>query len=273
VSHSPYRTGDPSERLGACVSTHKARAGEYVRALLMAPGFLVIGLFAGVRAFDAAERDDWSFAVLASIVATTGLVIAGLVARHLFRLRQAGLEIRQFGVRIHHDKESSMMLWDEIGDIEWAASGRRGRHHVLIARDGRRVVLTDEFTDPIAIARAVEQEVLGRLLPPLRARLEAGEEVSFGPFAASKEGVSHGTRRLAWSLVQRAVLVDGVFAIGAAGRDVVALPKRDGVMAWAKAPIGEVSNAPLLLAIVGEYRGREPSAPPSRRYDVACRSR
>ncbi len=255
VVSSPYRTEGAFERLGATVSVHKPRAGEYTRALLMAAGFLVIGLFTGIQAVEAAGRQNWGVAMVALPIAIAGLVIAGLCASHLSRLHSHRLEIRQFGIRVRGDAES-MMLWDEVGELAWAARGKRGRHHVLVTRDGRRVVIADEFGQAAEIARTVEKEVLMRLLPPLRARLEASEEVSFGPFSVSKEGVSHGKRRLLWHLVQRAVIVNGFFAIGARGADVVALPKADGVLAWAKVPFDQVSNAPLLLAVVAEYRGR-----------------
>jgi hypothetical protein len=67
--------------------------------------------------------------------------------------------------------ESSVML--EFDEIAWAASDKHGRHHILVARDGRRIVITDEFGQAADIARAVDKEVVSRLLPTLRARLAA----------------------------------------------------------------------------------------------------
>jgi hypothetical protein len=252
----PYRSADVTlERFGAVVSRHGHSKLAVLRSVAIVVVLLLVGLsaLASLASLEPGEGIVAPFVILIiACTAAVSLVIRALGSRgvHL-ELRERGLIRRGRGGEVG-------MLWDDV--IELRVSRRDVRRWLrdgctLLAADGRRFALTDELSGMAGVCSRIEEESVRRQVPRVLADLDAGRGVAFGPFELTTDGIAYGARRLAWKEVGGATVVAGLIVIGDATRGIRILPKRGGLIAWARERYEEVPNAAVLLSVVERSAG------------------
>lgn len=137
--------------------------------------------------------------------------------------------------------------WDEIESLT-AVSGtaREGIvRHVLRTQDGAVLSLGKSIGGVVDLIDEVRTRMIEHAGPGLRARVDEGGEVRFGPLAVTERGIALGPRVVAW---------DEVKDIEAEGHDVVVRGTKGERLATAR--LDDVPNAFLLAEIAHARRRR-----------------
>jgi hypothetical protein len=254
----PYReAGAVEPQLGALVGSYAPSRLAAVRAVLVFGVLLLVGfttLASTLGALDNRSPDVLVFGLLAGMACCLGAV--GVAVRWR-ATRGMHLDVHEHGLSYRVGARETVLLWDDVAEVRvtWTNVRRYLGGCVLVGKDGKRMELTSHLAGIEAIGSTVETESVRRQVPRALAELEAGRTVPFGPFAVSKAGLAHGSRELAWRDVAGAALSDGIIAIGDTERGIRVLPKRGGLIAWAKASYDEVPNAAVLLTLVQQLKG------------------
>jgi hypothetical protein len=270
----PYRTADATlARFGAVVARYGHSKLAIVRSFVMLAVLSLLGVSSCVAAVDQLQggRSDGIVVNLAVgvIMCTAAL---GVIVRAL-RSRGLHLELRQHGLIRRARGAEVGMLWEDVAEVRISRRNvRRWERNActLLATDRRRLELTDELSGIAEVCSRVEQENVRRQLPRALADVQAGRAVAFGPFAATRDGLSHRERLLPWKEVGGAAVVQGLLVIGDTTRGIRILPKRDGIIAWARHRYADVPNAAVLLALVEHSSGDSPEAA-ARRSSIRTR--
>jgi hypothetical protein len=257
MTNVPYRSADLKlERFGAVVAQHRHSKLAVLRSIAILVGLSVVGVTAWSSAVDLLESDRLDGIVVALVIGVIACTAAlGVIVRAL-RSRGLHLELRQHGL-IHRARGVEVgMLWEDVAELRVSRRNvRRWERNActLLATNGRRLELTDELTGIADVCTRVEHENVRRQLPRALADVQAGRVVAFGPFVVTSDGLSHREHLLAWNEVGGAAVVQGFLVIGDATRGIRILPKRDGIIAWARERYAEVPNAAVLLAVVKHF--------------------
>jgi hypothetical protein len=254
----PYRAADSSkERLGALVESYGRSKRAALRSVAIVGFLLLLGLEACLSSLDGLDDRAVDTSVVGMLVGATALLAVLLLGRRMLASRGLRLELREHGLVYRVRRAETVMLWEDVAQVtvtrrnirRWARD-----RCVLVARDGGRLVLSNQLQGIVAICSKVEEETVRRLFPRAKADLQAGHSLAFGPFQVTEERIVHGSRGLAWNDVADAVVMKGVFVVSDR-HGIRILPKRDGIIAWAKAPCDEVPNAAVLLRLVQQLKG------------------
>ena len=261
MSAPPYRTAETDDvRLGALVRSYARSNFAVARSLLFMGALLIIGLQACPSSLGGLEDRPAGTLVIGVMVGATAFMAALAVGFRLITSRGSHLELREHGLAYRFRQAKVVMPWDDVVEVRVT---RRSLHRldqdrcVLVAKDRHRMELTDHLQDIAEICSRVEQESVRRLVPPALASLQAGRAVAFGPFEVTKGGLTHASRQLRWSDVADAVVARGFIVVGDTKRGIRVLPKRGGIIAWAKARYDEVPNAAVFLTLVKTLKGGE----------------
>jgi hypothetical protein len=254
----PYRAEDSSkERFGALVESYGRSKLALLRSVAIMGFLLLIGLNACLSSLDGPDDravDTWVVGIFVGATAFLAVLLFGL---RMFALRGLRLELREHGLVYRVRSAETVMLWDDVAQVTVTKRDIRRwvrDRCVLVARDGGRLVLSDQVQGIVAICSRVEEETVRRLFPQALADLQGGHALAFGPFQVTKERLAHASRSLAWNDVAGAVVMKGVFVVSDK-HGIRVLPKRDGIIAWAKARCDEVPNAAVLLRLVQQLKG------------------
>lgn len=254
----PYRAADSSkERCGALIETYGRSKRAALRSVAIMIFLLVIGLNACLSSLDGLDDGAAETSVVGLLVSATVFLAVLLLGRRMFASRGVRLELREHGLVYRVLGAETVMLWEDLAQVTITRRNTRRwvrDRCVLVARDGGRVVLSDQLQGIAAICSKVEEETVRRQFPLAMADVQAGHALAFGPFQVTKERLAHASRGLAWNDVVDAVVMKGVFVVSDK-HGIRILPKRDGIIAWAKAPCGEVPNAAVLLRLVQQLKG------------------
>jgi hypothetical protein len=254
----PYRAADSgNERFGALVESYGRSKRAALRSVAIMGFLLLMGLEACLSSLDGLDDRAADTSVVGMLVGATALLVATFFARRMLALRGLRLELREHGLVYRVRRAETVMLWDDVSSVtvtrrnirRWARD-----RCVLVARDGGRLVLSDPLQNIAALCSRVEEETVRRLLPRAMADLQAGHALAFGPFEVTKDGLAHASRGLAWNDVADALAMKGVLVVSDR-HGIRVLPKRDGIIAWAKAPCDQVPNAAVLLRLVQQLKG------------------
>jgi hypothetical protein len=253
---SVYRTVDAlAERLGRSKRVYRPTLASTVVSGLFG---LVLVCYA-LAALEATVSDEAAFAPAALFwIFVFGVAGAGLLA-HALRSRGLSFELREHGFVHRAGRVETVARWDELSEVRATLSlrhnSRSGRFgYVVSLAGGRKVELPHALEGIDDIRARLDEETVRTLLPRAIADVEAGRAVAFGPFVATGEGLAFGGEALPWREVTGATTVRGVLAVGDKAK-VTLLPKRDGVLAWAKAQYVDVPNGALLVALVDHFKG------------------
>ena len=254
---APYRIVDARvERLGPSLRVHRRSAGATVVSLLLAssllvpPFFVIADISSGTT--ESMTPSGFLFALFLACAAVSILV-------HVFRTRDLRIDVRTHGF-VHRVRSiETGVPWEDVAAIvatvgirHSARSGRFG--YILTTRGGARIELPHTFEGMVELRSVLEKECVRHLLPVAVAELRAHRPVSFGRFIATHAGLSFDDRALPWSAVKGAAVVRGWLAVGDRGNGIGVLPKRDGIVAWAKAPYVDVPDGPVLLALMEHFK-------------------
>jgi len=255
----PYRTAEQTlERFGAVVAEYGLSKVAVLRSVVFLIVLSAIAFTSCSSVVDQLQHDRLIVATLVvGVIACTAVL--GVIVRALHS-RGLHVELRQLGL-VHRTRAREVaMLWDDVAEMRVSRRNvRRWERHActLLAADRRRLELTDELSGIAEVCSRVEQQIVRRQLPRALADVQARRAVAFGPFAVTRDGLSHRERLLPWKEVGGAAIVDGRLVIGDATRGIRLLPKRDGIIAWARERYAEVPNAAVLLALVERLAGND----------------
>jgi hypothetical protein len=254
----PYRTAEQTlERFGAVVAQYRLSKLAVLRSVVFLVVLSAIAFTSCSSVVDQLQHDRLIIAILVvGVVACTAAL--GVIVRAL-RSRGLDLELRQHGLVLRTRRGEVAMLWDDVAEMRVSRRNvRRWERNActLLAADRRRLELTDELSGIAEVCSRVEQEIVRRQLPRALADVQAGRAVAFGPFAVTKDRLSHRERLLPWKEVGGAAIMEGRLVIGDATRGIRVLPKRDGIIAWARERYAEVPNAAVLLALMEHLAGK-----------------
>lgn len=185
---------------------------------------------------------------------TNTLVGGGLLAIALWAsvalVRKAAMrvELHTGGLRWRERGLTRDIAWEEIAELRGVHTARtvagaevaRTSVYRLVLEGGTEYVMTNMLSDLGALAARIEAELARRRLPLLRARLERGERVAFGPVALGPDGVTSGDRTIAWAALAGVDVEGGVVRV----HGPILIEVR-----WSAVP-----NAALLLALLEERR-------------------
>jgi hypothetical protein len=255
---APYRTVDTlTERLGASFRVHRlsvlASAGTLLLATtLLVPPLLVLD--------EIATGTAESMTPLELVLAPVLFAAAICLFVRFFRTRDLRLDLRLHGFVHRARGVETVVPWEDVTRIRAIVSvlhsSRSGRFgYVVTSKGGAKVELPYAFEGIQEIRGVLERECARHLLPAAVAEIEARRPVSFGPFVATSAGLSYDERMLPWNEIKGAAVVRGMLAVGDKVDGIGLLPKREGVIAWARAPYVAIPNGPVLLALVEHLKG------------------
>ena len=261
-----YRTpGSPGERLGE-------RVASFGRSkLAMARSVVVIGVLFGfgLVAFsplasmpDTASVDHAGVLVVCMLVGGAAWIAMLGAAMLLVSGRGERIDLHEQGLVHRTRRRQAVVAFDDVAEI------RKTRHElgwldqcVVVGKDGTRVVMTDRLALYRRACDAVVSEVARRQVARLLGELRANRTVPFGPFVATKEGLSHEGRQIPWSEVAGVVVGANFIAVADVAGGVKLLKGR--VVAWAKERYEDVPNAAVFAEVVEQHR-RTPTSDPAR---------
>jgi hypothetical protein len=168
------------------------------------------------------------------------------------------LELRERGFVYRTRRAHIPVLWDDVSEVFLTTRAIRQlafARCIILTTNGRRVALTNHFHGIAQISARVEEETARRLLPLALLRIEGGDTAVFGPFHVTRTSLAYETRRLDWKNVGDVVIARSLFVVGDATQGIRFLPKKDGVVAWAKPRSSEIPNVAVLTALIKHFRG------------------
>jgi hypothetical protein len=156
-------------------------------------------------------------------------------------------------VRVHANGLLDLRLgpravrWDEIESLTAAEPepGRSVERHRVVTQDGTTIALGPSIGGVHDLVEVIRARMAERRLPDFRVRIAEGGAVRFGAFVASGEGLTVGTRVVAWEDLGEVEAEAGEIVV----RD--AKGQRAGA-----ARVAEVPNAFLLAEMVHERKKR-----------------
>jgi hypothetical protein len=254
----PYRAaGSLLERLGPRIRLHRRSNLTVLRTLVYVCILLVIAVPCVLEAFDILRINQETHAPVSVLVTVLSSLLPGLTAPTLaawlvvraYRSRDISLDLRKLGFVHRRGGVETTVFWEDV--VRFQATGWSGPFGWTLSRKGgERLHLTRELDGFTSIGAVVSEECVRHLLPAALADLDARRSLRFGPFLVTQEGLAFEGRKPAWADVRVAVCIRRMLAIGDAADGVRALPKREGVLCWAKAAFVDVPNAPALMALV-----------------------
>ncbi len=192
-----------------------------------------------------------------------GLLLVGVgpvLFVHALKYRRLHAVAGSEGVALVENDTVSSCRWQDVHTVrETLLTGEaqtvlqasaRGENHVfrLSCRDGTELVFRSFLDDLPWLGQIIQHETLAYLLPPAIAALKSGEMLDFGPLGIDSEGLRSGPeKRLAWDEIAEVKTANGVLTVTMRGKR----------WAWFKAPLSEVPNAHVLLALVQGCQKKE----------------
>jgi len=230
--------------------------GEKPELVLHSPAFkalgtfLVMGIMSGILglyevfAWFKIQHDFDEFTIVLLLMSSVGFL--SIVIGNVLTRRTLVVTTRGFAYAI--GKHVEACRWDEIADVRRTLY-RNPEHELPRAtywvRDchGRefkfhdfRLDHTDCFGEWFLIPRIRE-----RLLEEALAKFDAGEEVPFGPFRVSEQGLHYKTSQLAWNEIENLEAdLDGDFVVRKRGR----------LLSWAEPGAKVIPNLFVMLELI-----------------------
>jgi hypothetical protein len=258
----PYRAaGNDETRLGAVIETYGRSRLADLRSGALIGALLVIGIQAGVPSLNVPDDRSVAGFVYPLLVCAGAFFAAIALAARTFASRGLmQLELREGGFVYRTRRAHVPVLWEDVSEVFLTRRAIR-RYEldrcVVITSNGRRVALTDQLRCIGKICTRIEEETTRRLLPATLGRLEAGGTATFGPFRVTQGSLAYQTEPLEWKDVGDVLIAKGLFVVGDAKHGISVMPKRDGVIAWAKVRTREIPNVAVLTALIKHFtRGR-----------------
>jgi uncharacterized protein DUF6585 len=240
-----------SGELGELVRTHKAAPGK----LWLIPLGLALAAGGLLTAFGPFLWPDPRVTVGDYV----GLIVLGLpfaalgigAAVNVWRQRHRRVDVYERGIIEQRGNRLTQVSWDDVASltcqrVQVRQVGGLVTHNIasyrLLTHAGKKLRLDHLLSDIATLGEEIERQVSRSLLPKVRARLAAGENVEFAPFTLSERGISLRQRTLGWEQLAGAEVARGevrIFARGEPG-------------AWTRVAYGKLSNAKALLELLSE---------------------
>lgn len=135
--------------------------------------------------------------------------------------------------------------------------GDAGLH--LCRVDGTEVAFGPALTDYLALAEEVQKRTFAALWPATRARLRAGEPVTFGEVEVTPAGLRYAGALLRWRDLKEVTVAQGKLSVKQSGK----------WLPWALVDVFALPNPHVLIALIAEARRlrglpeEQPQVPPA----------
>lgn len=255
---APPGGADPVALLGPLVREHRTRWSYVLAVVTLALVLGGMGVLGAVRFAERASedpsRDTWILGLLTTAPFLLGAALAGVWAARrihkVVRLHHGGLHHRDAKGERAVPWRSVDGVYQRIVRVHRAGEDVDVRDEYTIAlRDGTALEIDYHFDEVEAFGSAVTAAVTELLLPVHRDALRAGETLDFGPIRLDAGGVHTGDRRLPWDEVESISWKAGILASDTA---FLMVRRRGGLLAWAKVPVEQIKNYPVLMAIAAD---------------------
>lgn len=210
-------------------------------------GVIMMGV-ALALGIDWSDGGSWT-ALLCSVgILTVGASAVGLPGA--LRSRRTRVTVYDHGFVYDDGKAQASMRWEDIVGV-WLHYVFRSRGRLVLSavhvrgRDGRQIVFNpNKLSAGLLLTRYIEQKTLETLLPAYWSSYSSGQTLTFGPFQVSQAGLAAQEKLLSWDQVKSARITIGYLSIN-----------ESGLKAWASAPLGQIPNAAVLLALIDRITG------------------
>jgi hypothetical protein len=137
-------------------------------------------------------------------------------------------------------------FWYDVTHVQQSGRTASTSHVYTVERnDGKKLIFKDTLGNIVKLGETIRDETTRRLLPRAVQALQAGETISFGKIAISKEGISQGKDTVPWDQIENIRL----------NRGIVAITWKDKRLKWSSIRVRETPNVFVLLAIVNQVVG------------------
>ncbi len=238
-----------SDNLGALIAEYHANPRAQRETLLAGWGLVAVGaVFALIGLL--VSKGEWPDLLVSAVGIPVALI--GVIAL-AGRQRRRDLCVRLFMDGFTHTLagQTVVVRWVQVAEVwqnviqTYHGSVRTNTTHIYTVRltDGRKFVFNGQVDKIAGLGAALQQQCAAWMLPRARAAYDAGELITFGPFAISRDGITKGRATLPWEQVQQVELRQGVLHIRKKGE------RRD----WAFAVASKIPNLPVLMALVNQH--------------------
>ncbi|HLU61166.1 MAG TPA: DUF6585 family protein [Gammaproteobacteria bacterium] len=203
-----------------------------------------------------------------AIIGLPGLLLFGYFALRSWRRwssRTPAIELHEHGGVDHRGAHSVRFRYEELHRYQLINRVLRfpfpfsflSMHGMALTASlrGRHFLVNEHIEDIAACIATLQAGILRQRLPTMRAALEAGEMLRFGPFAMSNAGISLGRRLLAWE--QMAGVRGGSWQMGRQVDPALMFIDANG-QRWDVATRSGLADPALFIALIADRKPLEP---------------
>lgn len=251
-------SADPQSSLGPLVREHRLRWSYSIAVLLVGGLFALGGLLGGGRAVFKLVTEEASDDLYVALGASLVILLAGALVLGWGAVRLAR------AVRLHHEgfvykdrKGEKAVGWVDVDGVyqrivrvyQAGVEVDVQDSYTIVLRDGSKIVVDYHLADIDSFGAAVTSAVTERLLPFARQAFRAGQALDFGAVRIDGWGLHAAGKSLPWNEVQGISWKQGILS---SDRAFLQIRKVGGLLAWAKLPIEEIKNYPVLIALAAD---------------------
>lgn len=217
---------------------------------LVTAGVLFV-VFAGGGAFALSHTKPEDLKLGYTFVGGILLALLAWIVWSLVKQKHA-IEYHSDGLRVKLGGAPVEVRWDDVAALKGGVPVKYKNTDVhlggpltLILEDGREHALDGMVEDSETLYMIVNDEVVQRLLPAALAKIDAGETLAFGPFGATRQGLTYKEEALAWAALDQFSFTP----------DDVSVNQLVAKKPWATVRIDKVVNLNLLMEVARRLRG------------------
>jgi hypothetical protein len=244
--------------LGALKSEHRYKGSKWVglvAAVLCLAAVPVGVLITAYLGYDAYQRyglrrvDD---AVILPLIVVGIIGVIGVVAAfNTWRNWPLAARLYENGFALNERSGLRQVRWDQVEAV-WQSVTKRyyngvyvGTTHVYTVRtnDAQKVVLDDRLVKVEDMGKAIQYGTSQALWPRYIQALQAGQRVTFGPFALDAQGMYSGKKALQWKEI-KAVKIQ---------RGMISVRKEGGWLNWAGASVPQIPNFYIFYDLLARF--------------------
>ncbi len=163
-------------------------------------------------------------------------------AHRVVVLHKQGLMVRWTGGQFHN------LYWEEISGIicdtitnQFLGIQLKTRHRLTILTQSEKGIRVDDRIPNLSeVTERIKAKIYPSLLPQLRAALQKGDSLYFGPVTLHKKTFQLRGREIPWELIARLSVVSGQLVVESKFNQKF------------KVPVGKIPNVDLLIQLLQE---------------------
>jgi hypothetical protein len=219
--------------------------------LLTAGGIQAYGVYQAYQGWNRFGAAVVGGTIFKPLVVSGNLLLIGLVcATVAFVIWPKSILLFHNGFALKGRLGQRLWRWQDVAALRMSITRRdiMGIHigiaHVYTVEDyaGKRLVLSDNFSDVEKLAQAIEENTFPILFERANQQFDLGRDVTFGPLVVNKTGIQIGRKNYLWDEIQPIIVRRGYLQIAR---------KETGLLGRAKVALEKIPNLRVLLNIIG----------------------